>query len=275
MNFQIFTCYHKEAPVVNSDIIVPIQGGRSIAKNKLEMIGDDTGDNISSKNLNFCELTVTYWIWKNATADVVGLCHYRRYFNFKNLWTMFDKINPDFAEKFGINKTNLENLIKENDIIVPKTMDIGCSLREKYNRDHLSSDMDATLEAIKEVYPNDYETAKKVLENSTRGHFCNMIIAKKEAFDNYAKWLFDILFFVENKIQKDVENRDAIQRRVYGYLSERLMSVYLACHSELKVLELPMLVQEENTNTYKKYCSKMKKRIFLGKLGFKNYKKYL
>lgn len=44
---------------------------------------DDTGDNISLKNSSYCELTGMYWAWKNLRGvDVIGLCHYRRYFDF-------------------------------------------------------------------------------------------------------------------------------------------------------------------------------------------------
>lgn len=49
-------------------------------KNELPYIGDDTGDNITQKNKNYCELTAMYWIWKYDSSKIVGLCHYRRYF---------------------------------------------------------------------------------------------------------------------------------------------------------------------------------------------------
>ena len=35
--------------------------------------GDHTGDNISLKNANYCELTGLYWAWKNLEADYIGL----------------------------------------------------------------------------------------------------------------------------------------------------------------------------------------------------------
>ena len=66
-------------------LFLPIQVGRAISSVDLGIQGDDTGDNISWKNRNYCELTALYWAWKNLKeVDIIGLCHYRRYFLLKN-----------------------------------------------------------------------------------------------------------------------------------------------------------------------------------------------
>ena len=49
----------------------------------LEWYKDNVGDNISDMNSFFNELTVFYWVWKNyPMKEYVGMCSYRRYFNF-------------------------------------------------------------------------------------------------------------------------------------------------------------------------------------------------
>ena len=100
---RLFVCYHKPYPLASSDVLTPIQVGRECTQNDLGMIGDNTGDNISIKNPYFCELTATYWIFKNVKDDIVGLCHYRRYFNFKNDHTKINKIGNDFSKWSGNN----------------------------------------------------------------------------------------------------------------------------------------------------------------------------
>ena len=53
----------------------------------------------------------------------------------------------------------------------------------------------------------------------------NMFIMKKKYFNGYCKWLFDILEHVENSI--DINNYSRQERRVFGYLAELLMDVWI------------------------------------------------
>ena len=53
----------------------------------------------------------------------------------------------------------------------------------------------------------------------------NMFIGKKEIMNEYFSWLFTILGYVESKI--DIREYSDYQKRVFGYLSERLFNVWI------------------------------------------------
>lgn len=59
----------------------------------------------------------------------------------------------------------------------------------------------------------------------TSAHMFNMFVMKKELFDEYAMWLFDILGEVEKQI--DISEYSVQEARVFGYLAERLMDVWI------------------------------------------------
>ncbi len=80
-NIKLFVSHHKPFHQIDLPGYTPIQVGKEKATHQLNMIGDNTGDHISSLNPYFCELTAQYWVWKNVRADHVGFCHYRRFFN--------------------------------------------------------------------------------------------------------------------------------------------------------------------------------------------------
>lgn len=64
-NTVVLVATHKPDKVYQDDIYTPIHVGRAVSKFKEEMteiIGDDTGDNISAKNPRYCELTAIYWV---------------------------------------------------------------------------------------------------------------------------------------------------------------------------------------------------------------------
>ena len=273
MSCEIFVCYHKPSFVPENKIIVPMHAGKALSNLDLGFAGDNTKDNISEKNPYFCELTITYWIWKNVKADIVGLMHYRRFFNFKNDETKFHKFSPDFLQKYGISEQNIKQILKDYDIILPKrTPGTKNSVYEHYKKEHVISDLDKALDIIKSKYPKMYKSAEDILKNNSHSYPTNMLICKKALFDKYAEWLFSILFELEKKIQTDVDKRDSYQKRSYGFLAERLTTVFVAAHPDLKIKELPIAYYEDNLKMYIKYRIKMLKRRFLTLLGINKAK---
>ena len=53
---KILVCCHKPADIPDNGIFLPVHCGQALSDKDLGMTGDDTGDNISAKNPNYCEL---------------------------------------------------------------------------------------------------------------------------------------------------------------------------------------------------------------------------
>lgn len=80
MKAEVYVVSHKKTKMPKAEIYLPLQVGKD-PENFKGFLRDNTGDNISAKNENYCELTAQYWATKNRTADVKGLVHYRRFFS--------------------------------------------------------------------------------------------------------------------------------------------------------------------------------------------------
>ena len=90
--------------------------------------------------------------------------------------------------------------------------------------------------------------------------YANIMICKKELFNEYCEWLFDILFDVEKNLQ---ESPFGIAPREMGYISEYLLNVWVR-HKHLKIAYKPMLFIERND------FFRDKIRIFLQGIGLRS-----
>lgn len=224
-DLNIFIACHKQCKLPNNKNYIPLHVGAE-GKKDLGFTKDSTGENISLKNPNYCELTGLYWMWKNSKSKYIGLVHYRRYFFRKSKEHSIDKI---------ISKDEVLNILNEYDVIVPKkTKLIGLSTRSQFAKYHNVKDYDICRDIIEEKYPKYLDSFDKV---SNRNYFYafNMCIMNKKQFDNYCKWLFDILFEVEKRV--DMSNYTDYEKRLFGFLSERLFNVWLE-ENKLKLKEL-------------------------------------
>lgn len=218
---KIFIITHKvfDKPLLE-DIYIPFQVG-AVYKPEIGYLRDDTGDNISFKNNSYCELTGLYWIWKNVDDDIIGLCHYRRYFV-----TLYGKImNILWHKSSGFyNKKNISKKLQKCDIIVHNYTFFRTSVKQQYTQGHYLSDL-IELEKIIYNYYYEYYSAFKHVMNGHKVRLLNMFIIKKEYLDKYCEWLFTILEILEKKI--DICKYDSYQKRVFGFLAERLLDVWI------------------------------------------------
>ncbi len=218
MDIKIIVASHKKYWMPADDIYLPLHVGKE-GKADIGFIGDNTGDNISNKNANYCELTGLYWAWKNLPAEYIGLCHYRRYFTRSNPCSCSKK------KQVILTKAEWEELINEHPIIVPDKRKYYIETnRSHYNHSHYAKDLDMTEKIIQEKYPQYSEAFSKVMER-TWAHMFNMFVMRRDYFDEYCNWLFDVLQELEKRT--DITDYDVVEARIYGYISELLLDVWL------------------------------------------------
>lgn len=220
----------------SDEVYMPIHVGRE-GKDNLGYVGDNTGENISIKNPNYCELTGLYWAWKNLDCEYIGLCHYRRYFAHKSKSSKLeDKKQAIFT------RDDYEQLLQQYDVILPKKRNYYIeTVRSQYEHAHNKRDLDEIEKIIKMQYPSYIEAFEKVM-NSRKLHIYNMFVMNKALFDEYCTWLFDILFTLEKRI--DITNYDKYNARVFGFLSERLFNIWLE-KKQLKIKTVNVVFLEK------------------------------
>lgn len=228
---QIYVMTHVAFEVPPDPIYHPMQVGRAL-KDDLGYMGDDTGDNISAKNPYYSELTGLYWLWKNVrSTEYIGLCHYRRYF-----------LNEDNRV---MSRTDFLPILGQYDMIISKPVMAAKCYRDIYAEAHNIRDLEAVGEAISTLYPDCMPILGEVLAGNKL--YCgNLMVTKKKWFDEYAAWLFSIFDVVEKKI--DVSAYDDYHKRVYGFLSEQLLYVWI-CWRGLSYYEASIGFTQEKAET--------------------------
>ena len=232
MSTKILVVTHKQYPMPSDSCYLPVQAGAAI-HDPLPYASDAQGDSISEKNANYCELTALYWAWKNLDADVIGLCHYRRLFR--------GAAGPATGEEIG-------EWLRDSNVVLPKPRNYYIETNySQYVHAHHAEDLEETKRILSERCPDYLPSWEKVM-NSRKGHRFNMFIMKKDVMDLYCEWLFPILFELESRL--DISSYSAYDARVFGFVSERLLDVWMD-RQKVSFLEEPVY-ETEKTNWIKK-----------------------
>src|SRR5690606_5783299 len=236
MSLKVYIATHKQYPKVSKYIDENYEFIQVGAHNKERIPGylsDHAADLISEKNDTYSELTALYYIWKKDKNDYVGLVHYRRLFSPKSI---------NIFKYHGLKGDKIKKYLEKYDIILPKRPKMRVTVKENYERNHYIQDLFYAREVIEHKY-QDYIKAFDEVMKSKRQYLFNMFIMKKELLNQYAEFLFTILFEVEKHV--DISSYDQYQRRIFGFISERLFNVWVL-KENLKVKELNIIEIERN-----------------------------
>lgn len=248
---HIYIASHKKYSFPKDvETYIPIEVGAALRSEHFCVIRDNIGDNnISVKNKTYCELSAIYWMLKNNISEYIGLVHYRRYFKLgvTREGRVFGKWNPDSSAK----RTELIEILSRNDIIIPKKIRFNDVIGEDYRKNHVFSDYEKVRDIIIESSP----TFIKYFDDFSNQHFihtCNMFVMSAKYFELCWNWIFSILFSLEEKI--DISSYDDYQKRVFGFISERLFNVWVLYAVDilnLKVYESGVINLEEKSKLEK------------------------
>ena len=256
---KLLICYHKPATLFKDDIFTPIHVGRANARKKFSaddknfrwmlenMIGDDTGENISEKNSSYNEMTSLYWAWKNydklGNPEYVGLMHYRRHFVWREdeyFVYNVDNFNEDsYLQEMNYSPEKVDDMVDGCDFVahVGKVINVY----NHYIENHRKEDLDLAVNIMLEKYPEYGEITKEYFAQDF-SNFCNMFIFNKKIFFEYCEWIFDILEEFERRVDTS-EKRFFISERLTGIFIAKLMK-----NPKLKYKVLPISFIEDPVN---------------------------
>jgi hypothetical protein len=198
---------HKDRPlskIYNEETWVKkIQAGAALTDKKVLDLTDNNGDNISGENALYGELTAAYYVWKHGNYKITGLFHYRRVLSVTE-------------KQLHLLKTG------KVDVILPLPFVCYPDASGQYGRYLLQSDIEIMKQVIKEREGEEAEKMMSILETPYLYNY-NMLIARKEVFDEYCEWMFPILKEIAYRCEQEKKDR---QPRYIGRIGEVLTSIF-------------------------------------------------
>ncbi|WRS27299.1 DUF4422 domain-containing protein [Oscillospiraceae bacterium MB08-C2-2] len=272
-----------DSELISTPLYVPVRCGAVFdTKNRMNILGDDAGDNISENRLSFCEYTVQYWAWKNVQADYYGLCHYRRYLSFSQRRFKTDAFNmvqgaalmPASKKRYGLlNASMMEQMISNYDIIVSEYADVRKIPTPRNKQDTVNqmwnayvgeffeqSSIDLMFQLVDKMAPQYSSSAREYFAGNLHRGF-NCYILKKELFERLCEFQFPIMFEVARRL--DTTGYTQTMLRTPAFIGEMLYGIFIyhvSTYEQWKVKEL-QLVFFNKTNRIKGFLDLIERYI--------------
>lgn len=216
--FIAMACSGKGTPIRSDKCppnTFPVLAGAALTSGRQPGISyDDFGQNISKYYLIYFDLTVTYWLHKNAPDfDFVGICDERR--------------------RFLITEIHQRGMaLKKIDVILPsqrrKLPNINAYLYPGSENSPLEQNYKKMKDILDEKYPDMASFAKDFFQKEFLVP-SNFLVARTDIFHDYADFLFSVLQPLQQK--NEAEGIDMEPRSLYK-IGELLTTLYFEYHQE-------------------------------------------
>ncbi|MCG8531441.1 MAG: DUF4422 domain-containing protein [Desulfovibrionales bacterium] len=235
---SISVVYHKKSPLLSSQLLSPIIVGNHASFTDRHLHFDNTDENMSHKNPHFCELTAQYWVWKNLQGKShIGFMHYRRVFDFEGQYRSKKnelKLQQDnlfsLASYTETADALIPDILSKYDIIIPESHRIATNVWAHYEERHIIDHLVLTQKIIEKRHSSYSKSFDACMQGNKLTPF-NMFVFPAKLYSEYMTWLFDILFELEKHIT--VTELSPYQSRVFGFISERLLGVFIHRQQQL------------------------------------------
>ena len=178
--------------------------------------------NINELNPIINELTGIYDVWKNFDDEIVGFCHYHRFFVDKNDDVMWlDDLKMELTKDF----------------VLP----LSVTYPDMTIRESLERDFREDLPTFNKYMDMLYEAEPGLEEyfNGRTFHPRNMFVCRRALLNEYCWWLFALIIPVAKRFKaEDFNKYHHYYSRMIGFIAERLMTYYLI-KNNYKWQELP------------------------------------
>ena len=240
---------------------------------RFSSLRDNVADNIADRNGTYSENTAFYWVWKNRPSAQVGFFHYRRFLIPPRSTPWFlDNTDRSYADLLPQGRGNYAS----GYIIKPERMyahlaDQNTSLNDGFSELLKTSDVIlpkhnqlpetgfiGQYAACHPLYPffdllglmarEDRSLAKRAYEFFAfhpRAYWNNLFVMPWDGFAAYCDFLFYHFFRLEQRLQLP---DNPYQKRVYAFLSERLLNFWIYENS-LRIAEVDWCMTEDIKNT--------------------------
>lgn len=232
----------------------------------LNFINSWDGDNIDQLNPFYCELTALYWIYKNIHEkdSIISFEHYRR---------VFLSSKSGCSSYRFLDKNEIDLIFDKYSIIVPCPHHFVTDVYTHYKTFHNIQDIELMKTSLLKFSPDYKDSFESIFEGQDLSLF-NMFIMKKELLEQYCAFAFPILDDVFSHIKADLDQRDKYQKRVMGFLSERLFNIWLRKNIPAEKIYQKSVAMLETKPFYysvhNRYCKFMKKDYDLKETKLKN-----